>query len=185
MDITFSAKPRLPTLLSQDTANSAAIRVTEDLFETDLSLLKALLANGSPGDVRLCGIVENYLTDIKLGARVQPDLFRAMSPYIWSAWQESLLSNTCIDASSEVASTFFQKPTLIHDLLGVAFQRNVEEFIRDSILHATNVDSNAAASMRWVPFWVSQCACWPTLVATVWDGMARLMVPNHVRSVMT
>jgi hypothetical protein len=156
--------------------------ITQDLFETDASQLLALLHTGAIGDPRWCGVLQNYATDVKLADAVQPDLFAAVVPFLWGAWQETLLAQRCIDATSELNSMLFKKPRVHLDALGPGAQDHVEAFARDSLLFAIASPQETGPDQSWVPFWVSLSSAWPGFAARTWDALAAGMSARHTEA---
>jgi hypothetical protein len=179
-------KPTPSDLRRKQKSGATRIPITQILYETDPSLLAELLARDRPDQPEMCGVTENYLTDLKLAhqSQVQVDLLESMLPHIFGAWQQALLSDRCRDAASELVSAFFAKPSLVLDLLGPAYQSNVQMFGATSILYAVSSGKQPSIDLRWVPYWVGQCACWSGMVSAVWDVMAQSLVPGHARAVL-
>jgi hypothetical protein len=164
-----------------------APQVEKELFETDARLLTKLLASDAIGEPASCGVLQNYLTDLKLAADIQPDLFQVSVPYLWGAWQETLLSrssNQCVDTTSELHSTLFAKPRLHIDFASPDMQARVETFVRRSLLHAAFVARDAVIDLEWVPFWVSTASCWPWLASAVWDDFQSSTAPAHAKALL-
>ncbi len=175
--------PPAPTDLRS--ANVASVpRIERELFETEPQLLTELLASNAIGDPRGCGVLQNYLTDLKLADDIQRDLFQASVPHIWAAWQRTLLSTACVDTTSELHSTLFVKPRIHIDFGSPDMQSRVETFARESLLHAAFAVPDAIVGLKWTPFWVSLASSWPWLAGTIWDDFRDSTAPAHAKALL-
>jgi hypothetical protein len=185
MSISYEIRPAAADLRSPNVG--ATPEVEKELFETDAGLLTELLGSNAIGDPAGCGVLQNYLTDIKLAVNIQPDLFQASVPYLWGAWQHSLLSrssNQCFETTSELHSTLFAKPRLHIDFASPDMQARVEAFVRRSLLHAAFVAPASVIGLEWVPYWVSTVSCWPWLAGTIWDDFYGSPAPAHAKALL-
>jgi hypothetical protein len=178
----YDTRPAAADLQSPNVAAIPPVKI--ELFETDAHLLTELLASNAVGDPAGCGVLQNYLTDLKLADDIQQDLFQASIPYVWGAWQQTLLSGVCFDTTSELHSTLFAKPRLHVDFGSAEMQARVETFARRSLLHAAFVVPAAGVSLRWVPYWVSLASSWPWLAGTIWDDFHRSPAPAHAKALL-
>jgi hypothetical protein len=167
-------------------APRAPVAITQELFETDPALLRALLEVAEIGDPQWAGVIENYLSDLRLAGDdgVQPDLFLAMLPYVWGMWQRALVSDVARNTASALGSALFRRPHLIAHIAGAPMQNRVESFVLDSFAGAIALDSRISSDLTWSPLWVALAACWPQMVAGLWDDLIQCRVENHARTML-
>ena len=165
-------------------ATSRNVHVTQERLETDPTLLAQLLTTGRVGDARWYGVVESYAVDLRASPSIQPPLFEAMLPHLWGAWQETLLFDVCRDATSTFNSALFHRPNLIAEVIDPATQRQVEVFVRDSLILASDAEEVSKADLRWVPFWTSAVSWWPSMMAEVWDRLSDGPRVGHALSIL-
>jgi hypothetical protein len=160
------------------------VRVTQPLYEAESLRVEALLTSNDIESPHHCGLVQNYLTDLKWADTVQPDLLSAMLPFAWAAWQNALLGGQCVDACSELNSLLFKKPDLLAQALDQRLLDRLLEFVRASLLFAVSSDRYRGGQQEWTPFWTSVSAYWPNMVAGVWDTLSGSSDPEHATSLL-
>ena len=185
--MTTPAPIHLPSAAALRSGGSPAlIRIDQELFETEPARLQALLEAGEIGDPQWAGVIENYVSDLRLADddAVQADLFRAMLPFVWGIWQRALVSDIGRNTASALGSALFRKPHLISRIAGAPMQNRVESFVLDSLVGAIALDSRISSDLTWSPLWVALSASWPQLVAGLWDDLTQCRFENHARAML-